>query len=247
MHIAPPLSLRPGHSATAVALRTVSEALAKAASHLLEIEPGELMAEHRPALTPDGAQGIEAEVFLYDTLPGGAGFASQLPTRGEELFERAFHLMENCPENCDASCYRCLRSFKNKFEHSLLDRHVGAELLGYLLTGRSSGFNKARLDRSIAGLYHDLLRQGVDGVSFSESIPQQVGERQLMAPILAEARSGGRFVIALSAPLSSDEPADPALKVLCEGGFDAELILKNELLVRGNVAAATRDILRRIG
>ena len=247
MRIAPPLTLRPGHSATAVALRTVSEALAKAASQLLEIEPGELMAEHRPALTPDGARGIEAEVFLYDTLPGGAGFASQLAARGEEVFERALHLMENCPENCDASCYRCLRSFKNKFEHSLLDRHVGVELLGYLLTGRSPGFNKARLERSIAVLYHDLLRQGLEGVSFSEKAPLQVGERQVLAPILAETRSGGRFVIALSGPLSSDDPADPALKVLCEGDFGAELVLKNELLVRGNVAAATRDIVQRIG
>jgi ATP-dependent helicase YprA (DUF1998 family) len=246
MRIAPPLSLRPGHSATAVALRTVSEALAKAASQLLEIEPGELMAEHRPALTSDGARGIEAEVFLYDTLPGGAGFASQLAARGEELFERALHLMENCPENCDASCYRCLRSFKNKFEHSLLDRHVGVELLGYLLTGRSPGFNKARLERSTAILYHDLLRQGVDGVSFRGNVRLQVGERQVVAPILAQTASGQRFVIALSGPLSSDDPADAALKVLRKGDLGLELILKNELLVRGNVAAATRDIVQRI-
>ena len=190
---------------------------------------------------------MEAEVFLYDTLPGGAGFASQLAERGEELIERALHLMENCPENCDASCYRCLRSFKNKFEHSLLDRHVGVELLGYLLTGRSPGFNKARLGRSITVLYHDLLRQGVDEVAFSENAPLQVGERQIVAPILAETRSGGRSVIALSAPLSSDDPADPALRVLYEGDIGVELILKNELLVRGNVAAATRDIVQRIG
>ena len=51
-----------------------------------------------------------------------------------ELFQRALRLVKICPENCDASCYRCLRSFKNKFEHGLLDRHVGAELLEYLLT-----------------------------------------------------------------------------------------------------------------
>jgi ATP-dependent helicase YprA (DUF1998 family) len=101
---------------------------------MLEIEPGELMAEYRPALTPAGRNGLEAEIFLYDTLPGGAGFASQLVDRGTELFQRTLRLVKTCPENCDTSCYRCLRNFKNKFEHSLLDRHVGAELLEYLPT-----------------------------------------------------------------------------------------------------------------
>jgi hypothetical protein len=71
---------------------------------------------------PDGMNGLEAEIFLYDTLPGGAGFSTQLAGRGLELFREALSLMKTCPEDCDASCYRCLRSFKNKFEHSLLDR-----------------------------------------------------------------------------------------------------------------------------
>lgn len=52
LQVAPPLQLKPGHYPTDVALRTVSEALAKAGSQVLEIEPGELMAEYRPSLTP---------------------------------------------------------------------------------------------------------------------------------------------------------------------------------------------------
>jgi hypothetical protein len=122
------LRLPPGQYPTEVALRTASEALAKAGAKLLEIEPGELLAEFRPALTKAGTAGLEAEIFLYDTLPGGAGFASQLASRGVEFFRLALNLMKTCPEDCDASCYRCLRSFKNKFEHSLLDRHVGADV-----------------------------------------------------------------------------------------------------------------------
>ena len=64
MEVTAPLSLLPGQYPTDVALRTVSEALAKAASQLLEIEPGELMAEYRPSLTPEGQQGLKAEIFL---------------------------------------------------------------------------------------------------------------------------------------------------------------------------------------
>ena len=86
MDVVAPLQLKPGHYPTDVALRTVSEAIAKAGSQMLEIEPGELMAEYRPSLTPEGRDGLKAEIFLYDTLPGGAGFSSQLVDRGTELF-----------------------------------------------------------------------------------------------------------------------------------------------------------------
>jgi Zn finger protein HypA/HybF involved in hydrogenase expression len=155
MQVEPPLRLRPGQYPTDVALRTVSEALAKAASQILEIEPGELMAEYRPSLTPEGREGLRAEIFLYDTLPGGAGFASQLVACGSELFQRALKLMKTCPENCDASCYRCLRSFKNKFEHRLLDRHVGAELVEYLLTGSlPDGNARNSVETSGSGVTH---------------------------------------------------------------------------------------------
>lgn len=64
MKVGPPLKLKHGQYATDVALRTVSEALAKAASQLLEIEPAELMAEYRPSLTPEGREGLKAEIFL---------------------------------------------------------------------------------------------------------------------------------------------------------------------------------------
>src|SRR5580704_6557752 len=148
MDVELPLRLRPGQYPTAVALRTVSEALAKAASQILEIEPGELMAEYRPSLTPEGREGLKAEIFLYDTLPGGAGFASRLVEYGTELFQLALRLVKACPENCDTSCYRCLRSFKNKFEHGLLDRHVGAELLDYLISGEMQPFNARRIRAS---------------------------------------------------------------------------------------------------
>lgn len=62
-------------------------------------------------------------------------------------------------------------------------------------------------------------------------------------PILATAADGKRFAIALSAPLTVDYPGDPALRALPD---TISLILKNELLVRGNLAAATREIQDKI-
>ena len=247
MNVAAPLKLRPGHSSTTVALRTVSEALAKAACQLLEIEAGELMAEFRPALTPSGKDGLEAEVFLYDTLPGGAGFSSQLADLGQELFERALHLLAGCPEECDASCYRCLRSFKNKFEHGLLDRHVGAELVVYLLTGKQSRFSAKRLRNSTTLLYNDLRRQTVEGVEFELNGPVRSREGTLVAPILARTVTGKEFIIALSGPLATDQPDDPVIAELASGKGNIPVVVENELLVRGNLPAASRDVRRQMG
>ncbi len=242
----PPINLRPGHSATNIALRTVSEALAKAASQLLEIEDGELMAEFRPALTSDGKTGLEAEIFLYDTLAGGAGFSRLLADIGQELLEKALKVLKNCPESCDASCYRCLRSYKNKFEHGLLDRHIGAELLEYLVTSKRPSFNAGRLYSSIILLYHDLLRQGMEGVEFELNSRLDSESKGLIAPILAKVSSGKMFIIALSGPLTSDYPVDPAIEdyQITQGAIP--VIVANELAVRSNLPFVTNLVRQEI-
>ena len=246
MRVAPPISLKPGHTSTAVALRTLSEALAKAACQLLELEPGELMAEYRPALTPAGKAGQEAEIFLYDTLPGGAGFSAELAESGVKLFQAAHSLLKDCPENCDSSCYRCLRSFKNKIEHSLLDRHIGAQLLEYLLTGELTEFSRNRLRSSTALLYNDLCRQAPPRVVFSMDLPVSATDGvALTAPILAEGTDGQRFVIALSAPLTPGHPADP-LVAATRTDQAIPVVVVNELIVRANLPAATRDVIHRL-
>ncbi|MET3414545.1 DEAD/DEAH box helicase [Methylobacterium sp. 1030] len=243
MRVEAPLKLKPGYYPTEVALRTVSEALAKAACGLLGVEPGELMAEYRPALTPAGKSGLEAEIFLYDTLPGGAGFSRQLAERGDELFRRALTIMETCPEDCDASCYRCLRSFKNKFEHGQLDRHVGAELLKFLLTDRIQPFSLERVAASTRILMLDLERNADNGVTYeTDAVVNVPGMGEVAVPILAVRPDGRQFVIAVAGPLTADHPASPLIAELRERWDAGRVIPINELLVRGNLPAATRIV-----
>ena len=128
------------------------------------------------------------------------GFPALLADRGQELLEKALLVLKACPEACDASCYRCLRSYKNKFDHSLLDRHVGAELLEYLVTSRRPSFNAERLHRSTVLLYHDLLRQGLADVEFALGTKLDGESAGLIAPILATTSTGNRSIIALSGP-----------------------------------------------
>jgi ATP-dependent helicase YprA (DUF1998 family) len=247
MGLSDPLKLKPGWYSTDVALRTVSEALALAACRLLEIEPGEILAEYRPALTPGGPRGMEAEIFLYDTLPGGAGFTSQLPEKGELLFRAALDLLRNCEGHCDSSCYRCLRSYKNKFEHGMLDRHLGADLVAYLLDGTIPALAPERVERSNDLLWKDLVRRGDTGVVFErDRLVSVAGVGDLVVPILATRKDGRKFAIALSGSLTPDFPISTDMRRLVDVGGDLELIVADELMVRMNLPAATLQVSGRL-
>lgn len=242
-----PLTLLPGLLATDVALRTISEALTKAACLRLELEANELQAEYRPALTQAGREGREAEIYLYDTLPGGAGFAQRVGQLGLDVFERAIQILQQCPANCDRSCYRCLRSYKNKFEHDLLDRHVGASLLRFILRGEIPAVSSDRLQRSTELLFQDLERQGVTGLTLlrnaSVSVP---GLPNAIAPILATTPAGQRFAISLHGPLTPDMLDDSALAQYKEFSLALSVETIDELVVRRNLPTATASLLAKL-
>jgi hypothetical protein len=239
--------LTPGLLETDVALRTVSEALATAACRILELEPQELQAEFRPALTPRGRLGNEAEVYLYDTLPGGAGFARRLGELGRPLFDEALRLLESCPDGCDRSCYRCLRSYKNKFEHELLDRHIGAALLRRLLYGAPPVLSESRIERSRTILFEDLTRQSVPGIAFERGRTLDVpGLGKIAVPILAVRRDGEHAIIDITHPLMPTEPCSDTLKDVME--FTATpVLLVEELVVAKNLPYASSSLIRRLG
>lgn len=242
-----PVSLMPGHLATDVALRTVAEALKKAGSDLLQLESGELQGEYRPALTKAGREGREAEVYIYDTLPGGAGFARRLGFLGRQLFEKALEILESCPEDCDRSCYRCLRSYKNKFQHDHLDRHVGASLLRYALSGAEPTVDSKRLERSTDLLFHDLERQGISGLTVRRNRRIVLeGFPPVTAPISVERQDGLKFLVALHGPLTPDLAPNAAIADLAEYSTALTVLLEDEIVVRRNLPAATRHLLERL-
>ena len=247
LEVEAPLRLQPGALATNVALRTVADALTIASCRALEVEVGELQAEYRPALSPGGMEGREAEIYMYDTLPGGAGFARRVGEMGQQVFEDALQLLEGCPAECDRSCYRCLRSYKNRFEHELLDRHVGATLLRYLLTGRDPAFSKTRLEASTDRLFCDLERQGLTGVEFSRNAMVEVpGLGPVEAPILAT-HGGGELIIGVHSPLTPDYAADEILREAAEYATAIPVHLVDEILITRNLPNASSQVLVAVG
>jgi len=70
------------------------------------------------------------DVLLYDPMPGGSGLLEHLAERWEEVCGAALELLTQCPGACEASCIDCLQTYRNRFYHEYLDRHVAAEILG---------------------------------------------------------------------------------------------------------------------
>jgi hypothetical protein len=242
-----PVTLAPGLLATDVALRTICEALTKAGCARLELEPNELQAEYRPALTAAGREGREAEIYVYDTLSGGAGFAKRVGAIGLAVFEDALEILENCPEFCDRSCYRCLRSYKNKFEHSLLDRHLGASLLRCILRGGKPTLDPSRTKRSTDLLFQDLERNAIEGLILERNKTIAVpGLGEVVAAIAATDRNGILRIIGLHGPLTPDEPMDEALRGVKEYAASLSVILVDELVVRQNLPSVTAELIRLI-
>ena len=77
-----------------------------------------------------GANPYETAIILYDNVPGGAGLVAQLERESvfnEVLSNACERVRGNC--GCDSSCYGCLRSYRNQFAHSHLDRKQALEIL----------------------------------------------------------------------------------------------------------------------
>jgi Domain of unknown function (DUF1998) len=238
-----PLTLRPEFLATHVALRTISEALTAAATKNLELEPGEVQAEYRPALSAAGHEGLEAEIYVYDTLAGGAGFSRRMGELGLAVFEEATSLLEECPAGCDHSCYRCLRSFKNRFEHQLLDRHLGASLLRYLVHAVPLTLDPGRLEQATDRLYEDLERHGLEGVELvRDALVDVAGIGEVHAPILAR-KHGDELIVGVHAPLTPDHPATEDLFQAKEFGTTPVQLI-DEIMVSLNLPAASRRVIQ---
>ncbi|GAB1482148.1 hypothetical protein MASR2M78_09630 [Treponema sp.] len=187
------------------------------------------------------------EIYIYDTLPGGAGFAKRVGEIGLPIFEDALKLLEACPDNCDRSCYRCLRSYKNKFEHDLLDRHLGASLLRFVLHDDAPTLSPDRIMSSTKLLFEDLDRQGIEGLSLERNKKITIpGLGDLVVPILATTFQGTRFAIGLSGPLTPDEPMDATLKSAKKYEPSLIVYLEDELVVRLNLPFATEKLIGKL-
>ena len=105
--------------ARTIFLYTLGQALASGAAYHLQIDPAELDFTLR-FVFKDAA--FDTELILFDTAPGGAGYASKCfeETELKGVLGEALTVL-SC-DRCQDSCYNCLRSYSNQWMHARLNR-----------------------------------------------------------------------------------------------------------------------------
>jgi ribosomal protein S27E len=122
-----------------------------AAARVLQINPEELRVDIRAAARPGGR--VHGEVYMYDSLPGGAGYARDVEANLEAILRQALTDSRTCSDpQCTGACYSCLLDYQNQFYHAMLDRQLGHAVLDYLLNGAQPSLTQSELDLAAARL-----------------------------------------------------------------------------------------------
>jgi hypothetical protein len=127
----------PTSKAGKATLYSLGYSLLRASAVFLQIDPAELAMGVQPYQLVDefGSSRIGGDIYIYDTLPGGAGYARAIAANLEEIMMVAKELLQDCSENCETACYRCLLDYNNQRFHGLLDRRLAIDILGYTIDG----------------------------------------------------------------------------------------------------------------
>lgn len=104
---------------------SVAYAVLLGSAETLDVPETDLNATITGGDTPNGSA-----IVLYDNVPGGAALVAQL--EHESVFDEMLgHARDRVRGQCgcDSSCYGCLRSYRNQFAHSDLDRKRAMDVL----------------------------------------------------------------------------------------------------------------------
>jgi hypothetical protein len=170
-------------------LYSVAEALRLSASRhpQLDLDAAEFGAGFRIVPTQQGDE-LYLDVYLFDTLSGGAGYSELAGHHLSEILTSTLDLLENCPAHCDRSCESCLRHYHNQHLKNRLDRQLGAHLLRYARFGTPPQEPDIHAQIRALGALKRLLE--LDGIDC------QVGSEVdgVVVPLLAT-RDGRRIAI----------------------------------------------------
>jgi hypothetical protein len=222
------------------ALRTFSEGLLLAASRHLDIDAAELSAGFR--LLPKAEnEDLRADVYLFDTLTGGAGYSEQAGREIDQVLKALNDVLGRCPAGCDTSCQGCLRHYANRFYHMQLDRRLGLALLGYLGDGQCPPAGDLNSQSKLLEPLRDLLI--LDGFEAATN----VSHHGLQVPLLVT-RQGRHVVAGCYLGLLSDQAEDfqHPLDTL-RGKPGTNVCLINDYRLTRNLPAAYAQIRDLIG
>lgn len=157
INLRPELDADVRHPAGRAIWYSFGTALLRAASVHLQIQPDELAVNIRA--WQRNADRIHAEVFLYDTLPGGAGYARDIAAQIEAVLRETSQHVTCSNPHCGGACYSCLLDYNNQRLHPLLDRSLAEDMLKFIRYGTVPQLSEADQVTSLTPLGRLLEQQ----------------------------------------------------------------------------------------
>lgn len=138
------------------ALQSLCEAVVLSVGRVLDIDIREINAGYRFVKHMNGHF---ADIFVYDTLSGGAGYATLAREVFGEVFKEVEALLRGC--ECSSSCDKCLRHYGNRLHHGSLDRFLALDVGRFIKEGRApETFDRVRQQAELQPLAQMLSLAG---------------------------------------------------------------------------------------
>lgn len=115
------------------AAQSLAEALRLVASKKLDVEFTELVTGYR---LRTGSEASYVDIYLYDSLSSGAGYAVSVADSIVELLTDIKELLNSC--DCASACSKCLKHYRNQYLHGMLDRFAALQLLEWGVDGKNA-------------------------------------------------------------------------------------------------------------
>lgn len=148
------------------AAQSLAEALRLVASKKLDVEFTELVTGYR---LRTGSEASYVDIYLYDSLSSGAGYAVSVADVIVELLTDMKDLLSVC--NCGSACSKCLKHYRNQYVHGMLDRFAALQLLKWGVDGINASPIKPETQiKMIMPLVNILKQSGCEITSNGEIV-----------------------------------------------------------------------------
>ncbi len=169
------LLVRPQGILSESGLVTLQHALKRGIEQEFQLEEAELAVEALPDRERRNA------FLFYEAAEGGAGVLTRLtsdPKAFSRVAQRALEIchyctksgtwkdsddLENLETNCEAGCYRCLLSYYNQTDHSLIDRR-NVEVLDFLSRLIRADHQEVQTAPSVSDSFEALMNASVSSL-----------------------------------------------------------------------------------
>ena len=101
------------------------------------------------------------DIYLYDSLSSGAGYAISVADAIAELLTDIKELLSSC--DCGSACSKCLKHYRNQYVHGMLDRFDALQLLEWGVNGiNASPIKLEKQIKTIMPLVNILKQSGCE-------------------------------------------------------------------------------------